>query len=644
MRLVSAHIHGFRRFVTNEKLYVDRRLVCLVGPNEVGKSSALLALERGRDAEEIVATDRSRSVAVPDDQVVVQLDFRLGDEDRRAIADLGLPGQAEQALFFRVTKLANGQRGTRLGPQRLNRDLKPRKAAARALRRAAEGSEWLSEEQTAGTPAEPPRLTAIHEELSKKDDDLDGSAVEEIRGLANALDGAEVHDGLARQLDALVEHESAVNPHREARRRLLERTPEFVPFDDEARVLEAEYDLATVAADAPLALTNLAALAGLDLAELHTAVDSGLTGRAQTLSDAANEQLRREFEAWNQKPPIQVKFAYTDTVLRIHVRSGSGELMKINERSEGLRQFVALVALIGGAHRAIKPVLMIDEAERHLHLDAQADLMQILAEQTAAEQIIYTTHSPGCLPENIGSSVRVLAGVGEATESTIRNQFWTEEAGLGPMLLAMGAASLAFVPLRSAAIVEGGSDLVLLGDLTLEAIDAEFLGYQIVPGSSNLRPAQIAGLDLQGRETVWIYDGDGHGEEQKKLLTEQHNIPAERVLLQKDANGNPLDLEDLIHSETYVRAVNGYLKDVEAEETLGEDDLPAETCKRHKTVEAWCNARGVNPPSKPAIANKVLDLREDQEEQAPLLDEQYREVVADLHQRALAGLGIEPGS
>src|SRR6185295_17026908 len=485
--------------------------------------------------------------------------------------------------------------------------------------------------------------TAIHEELSKKDDDLDGSAVEEIRGLANALDGAEVHDGLARQLDALVEHESAVNPHREARRRLLERTPEFVPFDDRARVLEAEYDLATVAADAPLALTNLAALAGLDLAELHTAVDSGLTGRAQTLSDAANEQLRREFEAWNQKPPIQVKFAYTDTVLRIHVRSGSGELMKINERSEGLRQFVALVALIGGAHRAIKPVLMIDEAERHLHLDAQADLMQILAEQTAAEQIIYTTHSPGCLPENIGSSVRVLAGVGEATESTIRNHFWSENAGLGPMLLAMGAASLAFVPLRSAAIVEGGSDLVLLGDLILEAIDEDFLGYQIVPGSSNLRPAQIAGLDLQGKETVWIYDGDGHGEEQFKVLTEDHNIPEERVLLRKDDEGNPLDLEDLINPKTYIAAINAYLRDVEAEQTFTEDDLPDETCKRHTTLEAWCDGNEIKAPSKPAIANKVLDLVEDEDHPDALLDEKYKEVLASLHGKTQVALGIEIG-
>lgn len=337
-----------------------------------------------------------------------------------------------------------------------------------------------------------------------------------------------------------------------------------------------------------------------------------------------------------------MKFDHSDTVILIHVSSGTGELMKIDERSEGLRQFVALVALIGGAHRDIKPILLIDEAERHLHLDAQADLMQILAEQTAAEQVIYTTHSPGCLPENIGSSVRVLAGVGEATESIIRNHFWSEEAGLGPMLLAMGAASLAFVPLRSAAIVEGGSDLVLLGDLVLEAIDEDFLGYQIVPGSSNLRPSQIAGLDLQGKETVWIYDGDGHGEEQLKILTEQHNIPEDRVLLRKDADGKPLDLEDLIDPRTYAKAVNAYLEDVGAQATFTEGDLPDGTCSRHKTVKDWCEANNVAPPSKPAIANKVLDLREDEDRREPLLDERYRELLARIHGRTLAALGIDP--
>jgi len=600
-------------------------------------------LEQGRGTEEIVATDRSRSGPFPDDQVVIRLDFRLGDEDIKAISDLGLPGQAEQSQSFQIFKQADGQLRTRLGPQRLSRDRTPRARVAGSLQAAIDSDNWLSEEQAADTPADGPRLATIQEELTKEDDDLDGAMIEEMRGLVNALDAAEVQDELAREFEAVIELESAANPHREARRRLLARAPEFIPFDDRARILEAEYDLGTVVAEAGPALANLATLSGLDLAELHAAMQNGLTGRAQTLVDGANDRLQKEFEAWNQKPPIRVKFDYTDTVIRIHVSSGTGELMKINERSEGLRQFVALVALIGGAHREIKPILLVDEAERHLHLDAQADLMQILAEQTAAEQVIYTTHSPGCLPENIGSSVRVLAGVGEATESTIRNHFWSENAGLGPMLLAMGAASLAFVPLRSAAIVEGGSDLVLLGDLILEAIDEDFLGYQIVPGSSNLRPAQIAGLDLQGKETVWIYDGDGHGEEQFKVLTEDHNIPEERVLLRKDDEGNPLDLEDLINPKTYIAAINAYLRDVEAEQTFTEDDLPDETCKRHTTLEAWCDGNEIKAPSKPAIANKVLDLVEDEDHPDALLDEKYKEVLASLHGKTQVALGIEIG-
>lgn len=297
VRLVSAQIHGFRRFAAAQKLYLDRRLVCLVGPNEVGKSSALLAFERGGDTDGIVATDRSRSAVVPDDQAVLRLEFRLNDEDRRAISDLGLPGQAEGAHSFRFSKLASGQRRGGLRPQRLSRDLEPRKSTAGTLKSAVEGSEWLSEEQSAGTPAEPSRLAAIQEELAKEDEDLDGPALEEIRGLVNALDTAETHEDLARQLEALVEHESAVNPNREAVRRLFDRVPQFIPFNEEARVLEAEYDLASAAADAPPALANLASLARLDLAALHQAVQDGLSGRAQSLCDTANQKLQREFEA-----------------------------------------------------------------------------------------------------------------------------------------------------------------------------------------------------------------------------------------------------------------------------------------------------------------------------------------------------------
>jgi predicted ATP-dependent endonuclease of OLD family len=636
VRLISAQIHGFRRFADQQKLYLDRRLVCLVGANEVGKSSTLLALKWATLPDAALdQSDHSRGQGVPDDRCIVELEFRLDSNDKAVIRDLGLQGEAAKAHKFVMRKYANGVIKCALDTK-MRRDRRPRASVARKLEKAAGDEHWLPETEAAETAATPARLSALQEQLAKDQESLDGHYIEELRDLAGALRRAEIQPNLAQTLEELAAHEEAPHPTTEAKTRLLERVPEFASFDAETRELEAEYDLASVASAPPPALKNLATLAGLDLAELYGTITRDQSGSAQTMRDKANSVLNREFLAWSQKPRIEVAFDHTDELLRLHVKSGEGHLMKINERSDGLKQFVALIALIGGTHRPIKPILLIDEAERHLHMDAQADLMQVLARQNAAEQVIYTTHSPACLPENIGSSVRVLHGVDDRTESRIRNHFWTDEPGYGPMLLAMGASSLAFVPLRPALIVEGGSDLVLLGDLVCEAIKREQLGYQIIPGSSNARPTQIAGLDLQGTETVWLFDGDDSGKKKRQTLLD-HSIPAKRALLRAGTDGQGLDLEDLVHPEAYAKAVTSYAKDVNSDEIFGVGALPANTCSRHKTVVGWCQDVGIKPPSKTAVANKVLDLREQGD---PILDPDKRTIVSGLHKATRKGLGL----
>ena len=111
-------------------------------------------------------------------------------------------------------------------------------------------------------------------------------------------------------------------------------------------------------------------------------------------------------------------------VLHILVKSPGGQFDRIAERSDGLRQFLALLMFLS-SHPNLKvpPIVLIDEVERHLHYDAQADLVQMLAHQDVAAKVVYTTHSLGCLPEDLGLGVRMV----EATDhlSQINNWFWS---------------------------------------------------------------------------------------------------------------------------------------------------------------------------------------------------------------------------
>ena len=112
----------------------------------------------------------------------------------------------------------------------------------------------------------------------------------------------------------------------------------------------------------------------------------------------------------------------------------------------------------------VAPVLLIDEADAHLHLNAQADLVSLLMKQNKAAQVLYTTHSPGCLPSDLGTGIRLVER--EDSTSSIESHFWTNKApGFGSLLYAMGANAAAFSTCRRAVLAEGPSDMIMLPTL-----------------------------------------------------------------------------------------------------------------------------------------------------------------------------------
>jgi hypothetical protein len=478
-----------------------------------------------------------------------------------------------------------------------------------------------NEADLVGTAAENLDLSAVGAALSDDAQSIRPPILDMIGELADLA--SELGDEtLAAALEQTHSVESRAHPGELAKAALADRLPEFVRFTESARRLETEYDLQQVADQPPHALRNLADLAGLDLHELAEAIASGETGTTQTLVDRANERLGEELAAWTQKPSVHVAFDTNGTLILIHVRSGSGHWMQFAERSDGLRQFIALIALTAQQRRTIRPILLIDEVETHLHYDAQADLMRILDEQTAAAQVIYTTHSAACLPDDLGSGVRVIEGVGATTLSKIRNSFWTDDPGLGPVLLAMGAASLAFIPLRPSVIGEGPTEVILLPSLLKEALSVRSLGYQVAPGAAGVRPAHVAAFDLQAPSTAWVVDHDAGGLAiRKKLLT--NGVAPERVIV-LGGKRKPFTLEDLVTDTAYIEAARRYFRDVGAKLEPGKADVAKGD--RYGSLIKWCQANGLAPPSKVAIANRILELRGE----LPLIDPSSRTLLRQL--------------
>lgn len=295
------------------------------------------------------------------------------------------------------------------------------------------------------------------------------------------------------------------------------------------------------------------------------------------------------------------------------------DLIGFDEHSDGLKSFVALRAFVSqkAEREEVKPIVLIDEAELHLHYDAQADLIGVFEGQEEAAQIIYTTHSAGCLPRDL-SGVRAIVPEIEETDggpkqkdhSEAINRFWTRGAGFSPLLMAMGAGAFAFAATRFALITEGMSDALLLPTLIREATGEGCLAFQPVPNFAQATGDEIKQFDLIAGRIAFLADGDEGGRRHVAKLI-RHGMDPEQIVYVGNAEDSELSIEDLLVKSVYLRAVNEQLAAWEGIEYPAES-LPEKG--RSKAVEDWCSTQvGMDGEpvelSKVDVAQRVLDQR-----------------------------------
>jgi hypothetical protein len=302
----------------------------------------------------------------------------------------------------------------------------------------------------------------------------------------------------------------------------------------------------------------------------------------------------------------------------------------IAEGSDGQRTFVALLAFTITHSSTIRPILLVDEAETHLHYDAQADLVRMFGRQDQASQVTYTTHSAGCLPEDLGTGIKVVRPKGMSGESEILNSYWSEGPGVKPLIIGMGATTFAFSSLRYAVIAEGASEALLLPTLLKEATGKEPLGFQVVPGLAQVPPEDIAALDEEGGRTVYLVDSDDAGRVIYDMLVAK-KVPRKRILDIGLGQHPGLTLEDLLDPGVYCEAVNIELERSQHPQRMNEGMIP--TVKRSKTVD---DALGHDAPKKTAVARRVLELRGNRQ----LYDDKYRDHLRDLAKRLREALEL----
>jgi len=651
MRLLKFTIGGYRRFEEQTAINLEDRLVAIVGPNEAGKSSLLAALTRFNDvnAFDLQRDQPRKSNAKPE----LKGQFVLEEADL-ALLD-GIPGGSD-VRWVNLSKTTSGPLTWSLDPYP-HRDKEPRRLAYESLE-ALRGDPALDNEWADPTqPWDPERFDRVLTYLQSREESLVAENISEIEQLTASLkalsypdqpdadaDGrideeevaARLERGVGRsetvnQLVALVPLERLTHPATRCRSALEQRVPTFLLFDDAARSLHPSYDLNSIPEPLPAALKNVADLAGLDLDNLRFQLQNGNLPDVEYQIEQANSQLREDFATTWAQSDVYVRLRLDASVLQLFVSvEGGGTYSWLNERSDGLLAFVALRAFVAN-HRDPKPILLIDEAETHLHYDAQVDLIEVLAHQDLASKVIYTTHSVGCLPPDLGSGLRAVVPTEGKERSTINNSFWTAGPGFTPLLFGMGAALLAFAIPRRVVLTEGASDCILLPTLIRQATGSPELDLRFAPGLSNSDDDAFKELDIQGGRTAFLVDGDGGGGAIRKRL-ERAGVEASHVISLSDLSGSPSTIEDLVDAEVLASSLNvmlGRWRTVTDQITA--DDLGATA--RWSACESWCEARSLRPPSKLQLAQEVIDSTGNEPQLSRVFDTSQRAAIEELYGR-----------
>ena len=347
----------------------------------------------------------------------------------------------------------------------------------------------------------------------------------------------------------------------------------------------------------------------------------------------ANARLTDTFAVrWSQSK-LSVHLAVQGDQLEIFVKTDGGNLHRLEQRSDGLRTYLALVAFLDNKSLNVPPILVFDEAENHLHWDAQADLIKVLYEQEMVSQVVYSTHSPGCLPHDLGHGVRALVPAAP-DRSNVENWIWKDAAGFRPLLIHMGASTAALTPHRYALVTEGPSDFILLPSLIRAATGEESLPYQIVPGLAQLSRAGLRGVDFESDTILYLTDGDDGGKDLKRLL-KSADTPETRIFSLPQG----MTLEDLVSAPTLVAAIREELRRSGHE---FDDDMSLPASGRSTYLASLYKQLGVDP-GKRAPACRILELTARQplqEEAYPLLENAHRTTLRRLHESFLKVFGL----
>lgn len=563
MKLTSVRVTNYKSIDDSEEFSV-RRLTCLAGKNEAGKSALLQALRRlnpvensEQDFDDLMEYPRRRRSDLQqgsDTANVLTTDWELADEDLAAVESVFGEG-----ALTRTVRLKRGYDNNTTWSVHLDEQ----SIVSHLLDRGKELTESVSQ-----------RLNKC----------------KTVAQLRDALEGQETP---TESESSLLGHLNQVCPqgiHPAVRNILEARLPKFLYFPQYAtlrgkvslqrlRDIQHAPDQQTEQERVFIALLTLAGATAEQIAD-----SSKYEEQKAQLESVSNNVSDEIFEYWSQNRNLQVEFDFHPGlpgdpppfdgghVIDLRIRNTRHRVtVPFDERSTGFVWFFSFLVYFSQMRDMYGDnlVVLLDEPGLTLHGKAQGDLLRYVKERLLPRcQVIYTTHSPFMIDPGDLMGVRTVEDLTSESGAVIgtkvrENSVSSDSDTLLPLRAALGydLTQSLFIG-ENSLLVEGSSDLLFLqwASRMSKATGGEGLDsrWTITPVGGITKVAGFAALFgsnlLNLAVLVDFHDGEkkkARGLEANDYLSSERVFHCAAFVDQQEA-----DTEDMLGRDLYGEIVN----------------------------------------------------------------------------------------
>lgn len=619
MKLKTVQVRMFRNILDSTEVKIDKKVTCLVGKNESGKSAFLHALWRLRPARtepDFVIHDhypawlekRHRNEGV-DQKAVEPVNVCLEWEptDIEPIEEKFGPGVVAPGATLRLSKNYDNEYHWESGC-----------SETRAVKN------FVSKlDLPAGTASAYARLTDFEALAAMLTDDEEESA-DNAEAQKFFVDARAALDGFLGTDESF---DDVLWDLAEA------RFPEFFYFADYSKLpytVKIEDVLNKDKLSDPDATAR--ALLMLGGTEKEYMLNPNYERRKRELENVANVLTDDVNKYWSQNPDLRVQPDITQrTVQNNQGQQSVLDEMKLRiwdnrhsltlpftEHSAGFQWFFSFLAAFSEYEHRIPPVvILLDEPAVGLHAKAQADFLRFIEERlTKRCQVIYTTHSPFMVQPGKLERVRLVEDRGRDVGAVLSSDVLTRDRDtMFPLQGALGydLVQHLFVA-ENNLVVEGTSDyayLKVISDFLASkgrtSLDSR---WSIVPvGGADLIPTFVALLGNHLKVTVLV-DSRKEGHQKLERMAKDGYLEKQRIILIGDIIGRKFgDVEDLFQATEYLGLYNkAFGKSIKVKDLKGNDSIVARIA-RAEDIDRFDHGRPADVllREREAILSKLCD-------------------------------------